>query len=184
MAATWPEEVVVDGAAVPVVLRAPDPIDAEAISAAVRANRDHLRRFLAWAEEPLAVDQQAVRLAVGREAYEQGGDVTYTIFSGEEVIGGLGLHRRRGPGRIEIGYWLVADAEGHGIITTAVRQLLAVCFADPTIDIAQIRCHRDNVRSAAVPARLGFDLVGEEDDSLVWELHRLQVADPAAGTAT
>jgi RimJ/RimL family protein N-acetyltransferase len=180
----WPEEVVVEGAEVDVVLRAPDPIDAEAITDVVQANRDHLRRFLPWAEEPLPVDQQAVRLAVGREAFEQGGDVTYTIFSAGEVIGGLGLHRRRGPGRIEIGYWLAADAEGQGVITSAVRELLPVCFADPTIDIAQIRCHRDNVRSAAVPKRLGFELVGEDGDSFVWELPRVHVADPAAGTAT
>jgi RimJ/RimL family protein N-acetyltransferase len=51
-----------------------------------------------------------------------------------------------------------------------VRALLPICFADETIDIAQIRHRRDNGRSAAVPRRLGFELVGEDGDSLVWEL--------------
>jgi RimJ/RimL family protein N-acetyltransferase len=166
----WPVEVAVDE--VGIVLRAPDPIDAEAMTDAINANRDHLRRFLPWAEEPLTVDAQAVRLAVGREAFDHGGDATYTIASGTEIVGGLGAHRRRGPGIIEIGYWLTADAEGQGIITSAVRTLLPVCFEDDGTHTVQIRCHRDNVRSAAVPRRLGFTLVAEEDDDLVWELRR------------
>ena len=166
----WPMQLEVDGASVPVVLRAPDPIDAEQMAATIDANRDHLRRFLPWAEEPATVDAQAVRLAVGREAFEQGGDATYTIASGDEIIGGIGFHRRRGPGILEIGYWLAADAEGHGVITAAIRRLLPVCFADEGTNRVQILCHRDNVRSAAVPRRLGFTLVGEEGDDLVWEL--------------
>jgi RimJ/RimL family protein N-acetyltransferase len=180
----WPDEVVV--ADVGVVLRAPDPIFAEAVTDAVNANRDHLRRFLPWAEEPATVDAQAVRLAVGREAFDLGADATYLLFEAatDELVGTVGLHRRRGPGRIEIGYWIVAEAEGRGLITSAVRELLPVCFTDPTIHIAQILCHRDNVRSAAVPRRLGFGLVGEDGDSLVWELARVHVADSAAGTAT
>jgi RimJ/RimL family protein N-acetyltransferase len=155
-----------------VVLRGPDPRYAEAVTDAVNTNRDHLRRFLPWAEEPSTIDAQAVRLAVGREAFDLGADATYLMFDAatDELIGTVGLHRRRGPGRIEIGYWLVATAEGEGRITASVRQLLPVCFADDSIDIAQIRCHRDNVRSAAVPRRLGFELVGEEEDTLVWEL--------------
>jgi RimJ/RimL family protein N-acetyltransferase len=166
----WPEEVEVEDAGV--VLRAADPIDAEALTATIDANRDHLRRFLPWAEEPLSVDQQAVRLAAGREAFALGGDASYLIFerATDEIVGMVGLHRRRGPGRIEIGYWLAADAEGRGLMTSSVRRLLPVCFDDPTIDIAQIRCDRNNVRSAAVPKRLGFTLVAEDDGDLVWEL--------------
>ena len=169
---TWPLQLTVDGAAIPIELRAPDPIDAEAMTVAINANRDHLRRFLPWAEERAAVDAQAVRLAVGREAMEQGGDATYTIASGDEVVGGIGFHRRRGPGVLEIGYWLTADAQGNGVITAAVRTLLPQCFADGDTHTVQIRCHRDNTRSAAVPRRLGFALVGEDGDDLVWEIHR------------
>jgi RimJ/RimL family protein N-acetyltransferase len=168
----WPEEVAVDE--VGIVLRGPDPVDAEAVVEAVNANRDHLRRFLPWAEEPAKVDATAVRFAAAREAFDLGADATYLLFDAvtDEVVGTIGLHRRRGPGRIEIGYWLVADAEGRGLITSCVRELLPICFADATIDIAQIRCHRDNVRSAAIPKRLGFAFVAEEDDHLVFELHR------------
>ena len=168
----WPAEVVVEGASIGVVLRAPDPIDAADLAEAVNANRDHLRTFLPWAEEPATVDAQAIRLAVGREAFDHGGDANYTITSGRRVIGGIGLHRRRGPGVIEIGYWVTAEVEGQGVVTAAVRRLLRVCFEDDGALVVQIRHHRDNERSEAVPRRLGFTLVGEEDDHLVWELHR------------
>jgi ribosomal-protein-serine acetyltransferase len=168
----WLQEIVVDE--VGAVLRAPDPVDAEAVADAVNTNRDHLRRFLPWAEERATVDAQAVRLAIAREAFDLGADATYLLFDArtDELVGTIGLHRRRGPRRIELGYWLVASAEGRGLITACVRRLLPLCFADDTIDIAQIRCHRDNVRSAAVPRRLGFEFVGQEEDTLVWELEQ------------
>jgi RimJ/RimL family protein N-acetyltransferase len=180
----WPLEVTVESAGVR--LRAPDPIDAQAITDAVVANRDHLRRFLPWAETPTTVDQQAVRLATIREALEAGADAIYTLVEvgdrdgererdgdGEDrVIGTVGLNRRQGPGIIEVGYWLVADAEGRGIMTEAVRRVVPLCFEDETVDVVQIRCHRDNVRSAGVPRRLGFTLVAEDGDDLVWELRR------------
>ena len=157
-----------------VVLHGPDPIDAQAITDAVLANQDHLRRFLPWAEAPLTVDQTAVRLATAREALLVGGDAAYTVLDASDgaVVGAVGLHRRRGPGVIEIGYWLVADRQGKGTMTHIVRRATALAFEDETVHTVQIRCHRDNHRSAGVPRRLGFRLVAEEADDLVWELPR------------
>ena len=171
---TWPEELAVEEAGV--VLRAPDPVDAQAITDAVLANQEHLRRFLPWAESPSTVDQQAVRLATAREAMAAGGDATFTVLDAVDegaVVGAIGLHRRRGPGVIEIGYWLVADRQGQGTMTRIVRRVAALAFdEDATVHTVQIRCHRDNHRSAGVPRRLGFALVSEDGDDLVWELRR------------
>ena len=172
--ARWPEELAVEEAGV--VLRGPDPVDAQAITDAVLANQDHLRRFLPWAETPSTVDQQAVRLATAREAMLVGGDATYTVLDAADeatVVGAVGLHRRRGPGVVEIGYWLVADRQGQGTMTHIVRRVAALAFdEDEAVHTVQIRCHRDNHRSAGVPRRLGFALVSEDGDHLVWELRR------------
>lgn len=171
----WPTSIDVgDG----LVLRAPDPIDAEAMVDAINASLDHLRPFMAWATAPTAVDQQALRLAVSREAFDVGGDAAYTIFDGAEVAGGMGLHRRGGPRDLEIGYWVRAGFEGRGIVTRSARALTAMALR--CADRVVIRCDAANVRSAAVPERLGFTLVRVDEVEpaapantgrmLVWEL--------------
>ena len=168
----WPIEVEVDiGAGL--VLRAPDAIDAAAIAEAINTSLPHLARFLEWATEPATVDGQAVRQAIAREAFDAGGDAMYTIFEGDEVVGAIGLHRRLGPDALEIGYWLRADAEGRGIMTAAVRRATRLAFDVDGAERVVIRCHPDNVRSAAIPERLGFTLVEVDDvPRMVWELRR------------
>jgi RimJ/RimL family protein N-acetyltransferase len=167
----WPHEVVVDGAD-GLVLRAPDPIDAEALTAAVNSSLDHLGAFLDWAREPTTVDAQAVRLAIGAEAFAAGADAGYTIFRGDELVGAIGLHWRLGPDALEIGYWLRAGEEGRGIVTRSVRALVDVAFAAvDTVERVVIHCRPDNVRSAAVPERLGFVRTATEP-RMRWELHR------------
>ena len=175
MTTAWPVEVelVVDGLDARVVLRAPDPVDASSIAEAVNSSRRHLARFLDWANEPTTVDFQAVRLAIAREALDAGGDATYTVFAGDEVVGAVGLHRRLGARALEVGYWLRASHEGRGIMTAAVRALVGLAFEVDGAERVVIHCHPDNLRSAAIPRRLGFTL-REVDDRprMVWELRR------------
>ena len=74
---------------------------------------------------------------------------------------------------LEVGYWLRADAEGRGIMTAAVRRVTRIAFEVDGAERVVIRCHPDNVRSAAVPERLGFRLVEvDAQPRMVWELRR------------
>lgn len=173
----WPREV---DAGAGVVLRAPDPIDAEAITAAIRESLDELRPWMPWAAEPMTVDQQAVRLAVVGEAFAAGGDGSYTVFVDGDVAGIVGVHDRLGDPRArEIGYWLRTSATGYGVMTRAVRAVLDV-LADAGIERAVIHCDEANVPSAGVAERAGFTLVEVVDDptrdapastdrTMVWE---------------
>ncbi|HUP87111.1 MAG TPA: GNAT family N-acetyltransferase [Acidimicrobiales bacterium] len=170
MTGTWPEEVVVDDVDA-LVLRAPDPIDAEALTAAVNSSLDHLGAFLDWAKEPTTVDAQAVRLAIAAEAFAVGGDAAYSIFRGDDLVGALGLHWRLGPDALEIGYWLRADHEGIGIITRSVHAALDVAFDVEGVRRVVIHCRPDNARSAAVPRRLGFVRTATQPRQR-WEYHR------------
>ena len=168
MTTVWPVEVeLADG----IVLRAPDPIDASSTAAAVNASLPHLERFLDWAKEPTTIDFQAVRLAIAREAFDAGGDATYTVFAGDEVVGAVGLHRRLGAGALEVGYWLRASREGQGIMTAAVRAMVEIAFDVDGAERVVIHCHPDNARSAAIPQRLGFTMLGVDDrPRMIWEL--------------
>lgn len=157
----WPREV---DAGAGVVLRAPDPIDAEALCEAINASLDELRPWMPWAAEPATVDQQAVRLAVVAEGFAVGGDPGYTVFSDGEVAGIVGVHDRLGdPAAREIGYWLRTSSTGRGVMTRAVQAVVEV-LAGAGMDRAVIHCDEANRPSAGVAERAGFTLVQVIDD--------------------
>ncbi|MDQ3642840.1 MAG: GNAT family N-acetyltransferase, partial [Actinomycetota bacterium] len=81
-----------------------------------------------------------------------------------ELVGGFGLHDRRGPGILEIGYWVRSDRTGRGYATAAARALTAVALDSfPEVSRIEIRCDPANRASAAIPAKLGYVLDGTED---------------------
>ncbi len=82
-------------------------------------------------------------------------------FSDGAIVGGTGLHRRRGPHGLEIGYWVAAARTGQGIATEVARLLTTAAFEVPGIDFVEIHHDRANVASARVPEKLGYVFVGE-----------------------
>jgi 5-(carboxyamino)imidazole ribonucleotide synthase len=150
-----------------VVLRRHEPSDVDALQAVIESSRDHLRPFMPWADQ----DRNATAAFVDSvaEGWSTGQSFSYLVTAteplgdGERVLGGCGLHRRGEPGTIEIGYWLRPDAVGRGVMTAAASALTAAAFAIDGIHRVEIRCDVANERSAAIPRRLGFQLVGDEE---------------------
>ena len=147
----------------PLVIRSWRETDAEALAAAIADNLDHLRPFLPWvADEPVPVEQRRERIKTWNADAENGGDRTVGLFLDGLIVGGSGLHRRLGPGGLEIGYWVHRDFTRRGIATSASRALTHAAFESPDIDRVEIHHDAANVASRGVPERLGFVLVGEE----------------------
>jgi RimJ/RimL family protein N-acetyltransferase len=59
---------------------------------------------------------------------------------------------------LEIGYWLHVDAGGNGYATTAARALTEAGMSTRGIDRMIIVCDEANLRSSAIPQRLGYTL--------------------------
>src|SRR5262245_50811808 len=95
-------------------------------------------------------------------------------------LGGTGLHRIHWDiPAFEIGYWLRVSEEGKGYMTETVRLLCRFAFETLQANRVEIRCDARNVRSAAIPKRLGFvheatlrnqsrDTAGELRDTLIF----------------
>ncbi len=141
--------------------------DVEALAAAVTASVDHLVPFMPWAElEPLTVDDR-LKLIDGWDVdWRNGGDVVLGIFRNDTPIGGCGLHRRRGPKALEIGYWIHVDHIKQGFATEAARALTDVAFSIDGIERVEIHHDRANAASRGVPNALGYELVGETQDTV------------------
>jgi RimJ/RimL family protein N-acetyltransferase len=120
---------------------------------------------MAWLDgEPQTLQERRRMLAGWQRDWLRGGDVLLGMFVGDRVAGSCGLHRRRGPDVLEIGYWTHPAFTRRGLATTAARLLTGAAFSLP--GIARVEIHHDeaNAASAGVPRRLGFVLAGKTPD--------------------
>lgn len=140
-------------------LRQLEPEDAEEIFAVVCANREHLGRWLPWVESTGAAEDTRRFLEQVAANRAEGKTVAYSLRVGGELAGLAGLHDiDMANGTAQIGYWLAAKHEGRGRMTAAVRALIGMAFRDLGLARIEIRCAAGNVRSQAIPKRLGFTL--------------------------
>jgi len=118
-----------------------------------------------------------------RAKFDNSQDFLYGIFDCDEsrVLGNTGLHKRGEPDVREIGYWIHADHIGKGLATESTAALTKVAFVVDGVSRVEIRCDPANVRSSAVPAKLGFTHEatlrragvagdGSPRDTMVWTL--------------
>ena len=166
-----------------VVLRRFRPVHAAALADAVNESLDHLRPWMAWATVTVNTSDEEAILREAEAKFDAGSEFAFLIFShDDQVVGACGLHPRRGPGVLEVGYWVHVGHTGRGYAKAAIGRLVEEAFALPEVGHVEIRCDETNVASAAVPRRLGFNLVRVENREprtpaetareLVWVLTR------------
>lgn len=150
-----------------VLLRRWTADDVSALAALVTRNLEHLRPWMPWINhEPLADADRAALLATWERAWLDGGDATFGVFLDGQPIGGTGLHRRRGPHGLEIGYWIDKDHVGRGLATEVARVLTSAALATPGITFVEIHHDKANIASSRVPQHLGYTFVGETPDQV------------------
>jgi RimJ/RimL family protein N-acetyltransferase len=139
------------------------PERAAAAVAAINASREHLRPWMAWAAEPATEAGMATFFATSETLWDERRDFGYSIVDAIDdglVLGGCGLHGRLGAGGLEIGYWVHVDHAGRGLATAAAGALTDAAFGIDGIELVRIQCEDANVRSARVPAKLGYAFQG------------------------
>jgi RimJ/RimL family protein N-acetyltransferase len=144
------------------VLRSYVPGDASAVKEAIDTSLDHLRVFMDWAwaaPEPLEKVQE--RLGMFDASFARSEDFVFGVFTADEseYLGGAGLHRRVGPGALEIGYWIRASHVRQGLATEVAAALTRVAFERCGVERVEIRVDPANVASIGVPMKLGYTLV-------------------------
>jgi ribosomal-protein-serine acetyltransferase len=135
--------------------------DAEEIFAAVKANYEHLRPFLLWVTPDYDLEGAKQFIEDSQKAAEEKKRQGFGIFENGKLIGSIGFNKFNWEAKTtEIGYWLAKDFSGRGIITKACKVLIDYAFDELKLNRIEIRCATENVRSGAVPERLGFKLEG------------------------
>ncbi|HLX57089.1 MAG TPA: GNAT family protein [Ktedonobacteraceae bacterium] len=124
-------------------------------------NRAHLRQWLPWLDNSTTVEHSlefirgSLRQFANNEGFQTG------IWYQGKLAGGIGYHTIEWSShKVEIGYWLAASMQGKGLMTRATKTLVTYAFQELHLNKVEIRCATGNMRSRAIPERLGFTQEG------------------------
>ena len=166
------------------VIRCYDPKDAILLQKSVQESVEHLRPWMPWVKsEPEKLKVKIERLRVFRADFDLSKNYVYGVFDPKEteLIGGTGLHPRVGSNAFEIGYWVNVNHVNEGYATEFSAALTKVAFKIENVDRVEIHCDPQNIKSAAIPKKLGYvyeatlrnrceNIEGELIDSMIWSL--------------
>ena len=146
-----------------VFIRSPRINDARELFDLIDTNRDHLSKWLSWVNKSQTVEATKEFIHTCLQDYQAGKTIDgLMIIEHNKIIGTIGINvlDSKRNYNCEIGYWLSNEVIGRGIMTACVKRLLAYCFDDLTLHRVVIKAAKANVKSRAIPERLGFTLEG------------------------
>jgi ribosomal-protein-serine acetyltransferase len=137
--------------------------DASTIFNAIDQNRSHLGRWLPFVEytKQLKDTEAFIQTIVSQREVTK--NEVYTIWFKGIFAGLIGYHNTdRVNEKTEIGYWLIEDMTGKGIVHRSCQCLIGLAFEKMGINRITIRCASENEASEKVALRLGFNFEGIE----------------------
>ena len=142
-------------------LTLPTECDVEEIYAVVRENLEQLKLWMPWATNDYSIEsaREFIKFNLNQLAENKG--FSASVVLDNKFVGGVGFNELNLRHKsTEIGYWLAKEAQGKGIMTKCCRVLFNYAFNDLGLNRIQINCNVENVKSRAIPERLGFRLEG------------------------
>jgi ribosomal-protein-serine acetyltransferase len=121
----------------------------------------YLRPWMPWAAD-YTRDTARAYVAACEQDWASGAAFTYLIQHDGVPARSAGLMTRRGPGTLEIGYWVHPEHAGQGVATAAADALTGAALGLPGTDRVEIIHDLNNAASARVPRKLGCARVGTE----------------------
>ena len=135
--------------------------DEQVVLETVLANYDRLRKHMHWMTPDFSIEDARSFVFRNIDAVHAGKAFSLAIMRDERFAGSIGyVYIDTIARKTEIGYWIDGREEGKGIISMSCRRLINYAFGDLGMNRIEIRCSVENLRSAAVPERLGFTREG------------------------
>ena len=144
----------------------------------INRDREYLREWLPFVDVTHQVSDTELFIKSLNAGTGFKKDVVYAIWYKMEFAGLIGFKDTDWVNnKTELGYWLAQDMQGKGIITQCVNVLISHAFGKLSMNRVQVKVAAGNIRSAAIPERLGFKFEGvEREGELINGLyHDLQI---------
>ena len=142
-------------------LEPPDLKFVEEVARVVQENLAHLKPWMPWAVDDYGLEHARQWIEGAEKAAREDGTFGSVIMFDGNIIGALGIHRLDLQNKhTALGYWIDHRYEARGIVTRCTRVLIDYLFDKMELNRVQINCNVENVRSRAIPERLGFTQEG------------------------
>lgn len=131
------------------------------------SNYEHIKKWSRWRNEDFSLEAAREYCRQSLQTFESKGDkIDLRIIFGDKIAGTTGYHNiDRRSRSAEIGYWISKEYEGRGLVTRSVTRLLGYGFDELALNRVVIKCAVENVKSRAIPERLGFTQEGIEREA-------------------
>lgn len=130
---------------------------AQALFELTDRNREHLREWLPWVDNTRSVEDSKEFIRLSLDGFAGNSGFPVGIWYKGQLAGTIGYHFFAwATHRTEIGYWLGQEFSGKGIMMRATRKLIEYGFGELDLNRIEIRCAPGNLKSRAIPERLGF----------------------------
>ncbi|MBS8263918.1 N-acetyltransferase [Mesobacillus boroniphilus] len=146
------------------ILRAPNRTgDGSIVNQAIRDSFSELKAWLPFAQKLPEVEETEINLRKAHINFLKRESFRFLIFKKEtnEFIGSVSLQGIDWAiPKCEIGYWINTKFSGSGYMTEAVKALTNFGLNHLKFNRIEIRCESTNLKSRAIPEKLGFELEG------------------------
>jgi ribosomal-protein-serine acetyltransferase len=137
---------------------------ADAYQALWEVNYERLARWFPGLDGPPTLDGTRAALERVSQAWLEGSQLPLAIAvradNGWRLVGAVNLFIDDSAQSAEVGYWIDAGFEGHGLVTRAVTAVLDHAFGPLGVQRVELRTTPANQRSRGVAQRLGFTQEG------------------------
>lgn len=135
--------------------------DAQNIFTAIDTDREHLKEWLPWVDKTVSVKDTEDNILRRINEFENNEAASfYALYENKFIasVGFISIDNENKKG--EIGYWILSNFQGQGLMTECVKACIKYGFEELNLNKIIIKCSSENIKSAAIPKRLGFTLEG------------------------
>jgi ribosomal-protein-serine acetyltransferase len=124
-------------------------------------NREILKKWLAWVPGVKEVEDSRKFILKCLKEYKEKTALEMGLWRNGRLIGCIGLHHiEKDNKKASLGYWLSKNSQGKGVMTLAIKALVHYGFNKLNLNRIDLKIGKENVKSRAIPERLGFKQEG------------------------
>jgi len=135
--------------------------DAKELFELVDSNRSYFKKWLPWLNYNTKIEDTQQFILESKVNYEKGLSLNLGINYQDKIVGSVSFNTINTTHKnAEIGYMLSQDYTGKGLITKCCKALINYGFENLELNRVTIKCATENIKSRAIPEKLGFKLEG------------------------
>lgn len=160
------------------LIRIPRPGDGKTVYNSLKTSINELKPWMPFAQKEQSEMEVEINIRESYIKFLKREDLRLLVFLKEtgEFVASSGLHRIDWSiPKFEIGYWIDTRFSGKGYMTEAVQGIMDFAINELKARRLEIRCDSKNMKSRAIPERIGFTLEGIlKNDGLSAETNELR----------